>query len=433
MPAIFQTKNIMISGMARSYSALCSTKDFCLTHQLSLRDARPPMNATSPCTLLRPRFGSSARPQAPIRLELPVAARANARLRFAPATKLPPAMLPVQALAWLEEQVNGAVQVEEAHISGPGDPLAAIGPTLETLQLVRRKFAGMTLGLTTLGINAAECAKTLAEHGVSRVTLRVDAVQAGVAQKLYAWIRPGSRTIPLAAATAMLLAEQARAIPALREAGITVTVRTTVYPGINDEHVEHIAARMAELGAEAMLIAPFAPPAGEPDMPAAPDRARLEELAGTAARYLKTVTTGQGPSCGQPTAPCRSGEAISPSMLPKPGKDRPNVAVVSSNGMDIDLHLGQAAMALIYGPREDGLACLLATRPLPEPGGGGARWESLADSFTDCFALLTSGAGDNPKNILSRRGITVLVTDGNVEGTVDVLYGGGKKGKQCRK
>ena len=109
------------------------------------------------------------------------------------------------------------------------------------------------------------------------------------------------------------------------------------------------------------------------------------------------------------------------------------MAVVSASGMDIDLHLGQAARALIYGPREDGLPCLLATRSLPEAGGGGARWEKLADACTDCFALLASGAGENPRNILSRHGITVLVTDGNVEGTVDVLYGGGKKGKQCRR
>jgi nitrogen fixation protein NifB len=30
---------------------------------------------------------------------------------------------------------------------------------------------------------------------------------------------------------------------------------------------------------------------------------------------------------------------------------------------------------------------------------------------------------------LNRRGVTVLVTEGEIEGTVDVLYGGGKKGK----
>ena len=419
--------------MARSYDALCGKKDFRQTHQLSFEAQGIPMNAISPCTLIRPQFGVAAAPQeAGIRLDLPAAARAHARLRFTPADQPPRAMLPSEALAWLKELRNRGIKVDEAHLNGPGDPLAAIAPTLETLRLVRREYADLPLSLTTLGINAAPHAVTLAEHGVTRVTLLVDAVQAEVVQKLYAWIRPGTKTIPLARAAEMLLEEQAGAIAAFKKAGITVTARTTVYPGINDQHVEKIAERMAELGAATLLLAPFTPWAGEPDLPPAPDRARLRELAGLTARYIKTEIAGLTP-CGQPAAPGPASEAIHPAMLPKPSKERPNVAVVSASGMDIDLHLGQAARALIYGPREDGLPCLLSTRPLPEAGGGGARWEKLADAFPDCFALLASGAGENPRNILSRRGITVLVTDGNVEGTVDVLYGGGKKGKQCRK
>ena len=390
------------------------------------------MNAPSPCTLIRPDFGAADRQEAGIRLDLPVAVRTNAMLRYTPSDKAPRAMLPTEALTWLEELINRGIKVDEAHISGPGDPLALIAPTLETLRMIRHKYAGIALGLTTLGINGAQYAETLAEYGVTRVTLRAEAVQAEVVQKLYAWIRPGTKTIPLARAAEMLLEEQAGAIAAFKKAGITVTARTTVYPGINDQHVEKIAERLAELGAETMVLAPFTPWAGEPDLPPAPDSARLRELAGLAAPYIKTEIAADIP-CGQPGGPCKGADAGQPPALPKPSADRPNVAVVSANGMDIDLHLGQAARALIYGPREDGLPCLLSTRSLPAPGGGGARWEKLADAFTDCFALLTSGAGENPRNILSRRGITVLVTDGNVEGTVDVLYGGGKKGKQCRK
>ena len=119
--------------------------------------------------------------------------------------------------------------------------------------------------------------------------------------------------------------------------------------------------------------------------------------------------------------------------IPKPSRERPNVAVVSSNGMDIDLHLGEAVRALIYGPREDGLPCLLGSRLLPEAGGGSSRWETLADTLEDCFALLTASAGESPRKVLGRRGITVLITDDNVEGTVDVLYGGGKKGRKDRR
>ncbi|MEN8141632.1 MAG: NifB/NifX family molybdenum-iron cluster-binding protein [Thermodesulfobacteriota bacterium] len=100
--------------------------------------------------------------------------------------------------------------------------------------------------------------------------------------------------------------------------------------------------------------------------------------------------------------------------------------------MDIDLHLGQAIKALIYGPREDGLPCLLESRDLPEPGHGGKRWLELAEILADCCCLLAEAAGQTPKETLSKQGLPVILINDNVEGTVDALYGGGKKGK-CKK
>lgn len=390
------------------------------------------MNATSPCTAVRACAGSQCCRQSGKVLELPVAARVNARLRFASTAKAPQAMLPQEAANRLDDLLSQGADIGEVQLSGPGDPLADIRPTLETCRLVRDRHAGLRLGITTLGINAEAYADTLAEHGVCTVTLLVEAVDAEVVKNLYAWIRPATRTIPLSQGAPMLVDAQQRAIAALQRAGLTVTVRTTVYPGINDDHVEQIAARLAGLGVGKMVLLPCPSCPDEPDAPNAPDNARMAALAGLAGRYLATASMAP-PAAGLGATRAAAGGAVA-GMLPQPSATRPNVAVVSANGMDIDLHLGQAGRALIYGPREDGLPCLLATRPLPPPpGGGSARWEQLADAFTDCFALLTSGAGDNPRKVLAGRGITVLVTDGNVEGTVDVLYGGGKKGKQCRK
>ena len=80
--------------------------------------------------------------------------------------------------------------------------------------------------------------------------------------------------------------------------------------------------------------------------------------------------------------------------------------------------------------QNDGLASLIETRNVPEPGSGGNRWETLAETLKDCFVLLASSAGENPRKILGASGISVLLAEDNVEGTVDVLYGGGKKGKK---
>lgn len=388
------------------------------------------MNAPSPCTPARGCSCSHSCQHTAKGIVLPVASRAYARLLSAPTIKPPQALLPQEAANRLEALLSKGTVISEVHISGPGDPLADIRSTLDTCSLVRNKHADLQLSLTTLGINGAPFADTLAKHGVTAVTLVVEAVDPEVVKNIYAWIRPGTRTVPLHQAAGILVDEQLRAVAALKRAGITVTIKTTVYPGINDSHVAAIAERMAELGAARMLLVPCSSSMNEPGPTITPDSATMAEMAEMASQYLATeVVEANTGDLG--VVPADTGSAAA-TMLPQPSTARPNVAVVSASGMDIDLHLGQAGRALIYGPREDGLACLLDTRPLPEPGGGNSRWENLAEVLHDCFALLTSGAGDNPKKVLASRGLSVLVTDGDVEGTVDVLYGGGKKGKHGR-
>jgi nitrogen fixation protein NifB len=119
--------------------------------------------------------------------------------------------------------------------------------------------------------------------------------------------------------------------------------------------------------------------------------------------------------------------------VPRPSRQRPNLAVVSTNGREVDLHLGEADYVLVYGPREDGLVGLFGTRPAPKPGSGKGRWRTLAETLNDCFAILTVSAGDNPRRILGAQGITVLTSKGEVEGMVEVLFGcGGKRKREPR-
>ncbi len=335
--------------------------------------------------------------------------------------------MPVEALNWVNETL-GERNVDAVYITGPGDPLAIPGPTMETLQLIKGKFPQLGLGITTLGLGGRSSVDMLAQNGIGRVTLLVDAVDADITQSLYAWIRPGRKTIPLVKAAKILLDEQIKAVRAFKESGFTVDIRTTVYPGINDGHVENIAKKMARLGADSMTLAPCKPSENE-GYPSVPDAGLMARLFEAAAKHMQVKIGGQNTEKEWKTT---STGCTYPSTIVKPSPERPNVAVVSSDGMDVNLHLGQAIQVLIYGPREDGLACLLETRRAPEPGSGDSRWEKLADSLNDCFAMLTASAGDNPRKILSNRGISVIITDDNIEGMVDVLYGGGKKGK-CKK
>lgn len=379
-----------------------------------------------------PREHVTVRAEPPIeRLDLPVAPQANSRIRFAGSRKQGEPLLPVEALKWLSTQIKGGRAVKAVNLCGPGDALAFPDPVLETAAHIQNAYSGVDVHITTLGIGAKEYASLFAENGVSQATLLVDAVDAEVAKKLYAWIRPDRKTIPLSRAAGLLVQEQADAVEAFTKAGVTVSISTTIYPGINDRHVARIAGKMASLGAQSMTLIPFEHDADDCEDCAVPSSAEKETMQASlelAARHIQVSVSSKRKA----NILFKGNKSLAGSPTLKPSEARPNVAVVSSNGMDIDLHLGQAHQILIYGPRGDGLACLLGTRPAPEKGSGVSRWEKLADILADCFVLLTAGAGENPRKILGQQGIKVIITNENIEGTVDVLYGGGKKNK-CRK
>lgn len=367
-----------------------------------------------------PCFGKSAKASVS-RMHLPVAPRSNARIRFAAETKNPAAITPEAAVSALEQTISEGKKISVVGITGPGDPLTTFDLTCKTLEMVRSSFPDISLCLTTLGFNGEEYTEKLADLNISHITVLVDAVDPVIAETIYAWIRPSTKTVPLPDASKILVEEQAKSIKAFKKAGLTVKVNTTLYPD-NFEHIEEIAKRAKEYGADIMGIAPFYP--DEDSNFSAVSEEQTETARSLAAKHIELMA---------PWVKCGAEVEVPPtSTLPRPTKERPNVAVVSSTGMDIDLHLGHAHQILVYGPRADGLNCLLETRPAPEPGGGSSRWEDLAEILNDCFVLLTSSAGEKPRQVLESKGVRVIISEENVEGTVDVLYGGGKKGKKCK-
>ncbi|MBF0468543.1 MAG: dinitrogenase iron-molybdenum cofactor biosynthesis protein, partial [Desulfamplus sp.] len=301
---------------------------------------------------------------------------------------------------------------------------------------VHTRYPEIDISVRTLGIEGEQYAARLHTAGVRQIDLVVNAVNTAYLEKLYAWIRPGRKTLKNEEAATRLLQEQKKALRAFNNTGISVTVITTLYPDNNEDHVEEIARVMAQLGAKDMVIEPYRQEEGAEIFLQYPDEAMMEEARRVCSRHitLKEITTGT--VCEFPTVSnvatndSGTGNMPEPARLFKPTKMRPNIAVVSANGIDVDLHLGQARQILIYGPRADGLVSLLETRPAPESGSGAQRWLALAGKLKDCFAILTSNAGENPRKVLAGEGIRTLMIEGNIEVTVDALYGGGKKRKK---
>jgi nitrogen fixation protein NifB len=354
---------------------------------------------------------------ADLHIKLPIAPQANYRLSRASDTITDSAALvPAEALAWVQALRKGGKDIQCIELRGPGDVLASIPATLNCLELLQPEIQDAELSLTTIGLGVVPLASALAHFGVQTVTLLVDTVTTETAMKLYAWVRPAKKNVPMAQASEILISAQAEAVRALKDAGIRVLIRSTVAPEVSDGEITAIAEKMAGLGAVAMEID------GQ-------EGVDLEKLAAQASTYLPTTVYHAPPELPPPGMP----QSCSDINMPKPTVERPNVAVVSTNGMDVDMHLGQASQVLIYGARDDGLTCLLMARQMSGAGGGSKRWKSLAEEcLHDCFALLATHAGDAPRKELAELGIQVILTDDNVEGLVDVLYGGGKK-KKCKK
>jgi len=331
----------------------------------------------------------------------------------------------ILAEAMRKERSGGSTMVA---ITGPGDPLATPDITLQTIELIRARYPEVKIGLRTLGLGSATLAGRLARAGLNYVEMQVDGTKPAVLEKIYAWIRPGMKTLKTSEAVALLINEQRHGVSALKFHELKVVVTTTVYPELNIDHVAKISAEMMELGADGISLIPYAPEPGAEVSLESPAPAAIAAAAAKAATFLPIVEPlllAQAGDYGSSATPAKA-------PLPRPTGERPNVAVVSSNGMAVDLHLGQAIRLLIYGRREDGLACLLDVREAPEPGTPD-RWRELAGVLPDCFVILAASAGETPRKALAQAGIKILITEGGINGTVDVLYGGGKKSKLLHK
>ena len=159
--------------------------------------------------------------------------------------------MPAEAITLLKNAMaRPGKRIAMVAISGPGDPFAVPDTTLRTIGMVRKRYPDLKIGLKTLGIGGELLAADFAAAGVDYVEIEVDGVKAEILEKLYAWIRPGLKTLKISEAVKLLIREQRNCVPALKYAGLAVSVVTTLYPGHNHTHIKKIGEQMMELGAD---------------------------------------------------------------------------------------------------------------------------------------------------------------------------------------
>ncbi len=189
---------------------------------------------------------------------LPVAPQIVGRSRFAPTqpTSLQTATVP-EAIAMLQNQITESSHpITMVAVDGPGDPLATPDITLHTISRIKDLYPELLVGLKTYGIGSKSLASQLASAGLDYVEMLVDAMRAEVLEKLYAWIRPGKKTLKISDAAPLLLEEQRNGLPALKFHEIKVSIHTTLYAGYNIASIGKIARDMGELGADAISLTP---------------------------------------------------------------------------------------------------------------------------------------------------------------------------------
>lgn len=337
---------------------------------------------------------------------------------------------PYQAVEYLKELNKHIESLSVIGIAGPGDPFANPQETLETMRLVKKEFPDKIFCLSTNGLNLKPYIDEIAELGVSHVTITINAVDPDITAKIYAWVRDDKKIYRNREGAELMMNRQLECIPLLKAKGITVKINSVIVPGINDHHISEVAKKVAELGADVMNCIPMVPSkdTGFENLEE-PSKTMIFKVRTLAKEHISMMT-----HCSR----CRADAAgllgqdfkgafgmlqEFANMPIKPNDDRPYVAVATYEGMLVNMHLGEAQSLYIYKQTPKGFH-FVEERATPPAGSGDFRWINLANTLKDCRAILVSGVGGNPTNILQHSGIRVIQMTGLIDEGLEAVFNG---------
>ncbi|MFH1152664.1 MAG: nitrogenase cofactor biosynthesis protein NifB [Pseudomonadota bacterium] len=348
-------------------------------------------------------------------------------------------LTPFQAMDYLDEVFRKKLTISVVGIAGPGDPFANPEQTLKTLEMVRHRYPDMLLCVATNGLNLPPWLDDIQRIGVSHISVTVNAVDPEIGARVYSWVRHGRKLLGPEKGAEILLERQLESIRGLKERGIIVKVNTIVLPGINDHHVEAIAACMGRFGVDILNCMPYYPNAGSNlgHLPE-PSKQSIAAIRETAGRYIPQMLhcrrcradavglLGDPDDIGlmNRLKDCSSRIPADGTATGAPETEGPGyVAVASREGVLVNQHLGEASYIYIYEV-DHGEAKLMERRKAPDPGGGELRWMEMASLLADCRTLLVSGIGSSPRQVLSRNGMEILEVNGLIDDIVPRVVSG---------
>jgi len=169
-------------------------------------------------------------------------------------------LTPDEALERVRSLVERNEKLTVIGIAGPGDPLAN-NATFETLSAVHREFPELILCVSTNGLYLPDRLEELMKAGVNSLTITINAVTPGMAEKIYSWASYRGKRHAGRDAASLIVNNQWRGLTNAIDAGLVVKVNTVFIPGVNDVEIPLIAWHAGERGADIMNIMPLIPQA----------------------------------------------------------------------------------------------------------------------------------------------------------------------------
>jgi nitrogenase molybdenum-iron protein alpha/beta subunit/MoaA/NifB/PqqE/SkfB family radical SAM enzyme len=324
-------------------------------------------------------------------------------------------------------------------IAGPGDALEDFEKTRQTLQMIRSADEDITFCLSTNGLMLPQYADEIIKLGVSHVTVTVNAVDVGIAAKVYKHVKYMGETYTGETAAAILLASQMAGIKMLADKGIVVKVNIVMLKGINDAHIPKVVEKVKSLGAVLTNIMQLIPVAGSAfeDMPLVSNKEilRMREQCGQTLQQMMHCRQCRADAVGTLGNDESARFSSCKGCQPKTAKKRIQttqpllIAVSSRGGVLVDQHFGHASDFYIYEysgesvrfkeRRGAGKYCDGSAECDGRGTGKQAKFGQVFEAIKDCACIVTMRIGDVPRAKLAEKGIGVYVSFGRIEDAVE--------------
>lgn len=318
-------------------------------------------------------------------------------------------------------------------IAGPGDSLANFDETKKTLQLIKEYDKDVTFCLSTNGLMLPYYAEELIQHGVSHVTVTINAVDPKIGAQIYKFIDFMGTRYTGEAGAAILLANQLSGLKYLTSHGIVCKVNTVVLNGINDHHIETVVQKVKELGCYITNIMQLIPVQNSTfeNLPLVSNK-QITQIRKTCEGYMKQMYH------------CRQCRADAIGMLDndlsieyrgctgscaeqEAKRETKKFAVATKSGMLVDQHFGHADEFYIY--ESDGESVSFSERrKVGQYCTGGdscdtedSKMEHILDTISDCNGVIALRIGYAPSQKLQAKGIKIFMTYDRIEDAVRLV------------